>query len=242
MNARHKYTDFERLVSDDLDNIYVNKFFDYIIIDKPDGQNINIIDNYFDEDISVDDKKEIDVKIEEKEKEHNKDILNGSIFNSMYEPALEPLFNSLFEPFIKSISSPEIHNKNESITLSDQNTNTNINTNINTNVETNEITILANHHENTNDDQTNNFFKCYNEDSVNNAVVTIENTNDEFIFDKDPDLAKSVNEINRFNNNDINPYNFYSTKYQKQKNMNGLSMVALSAMVVMGSAWLNKYT
>ena len=86
-------------------------------------------------------------------------------------------------------------------------------------------------------DNKNNFFDYYNENtSINNAIVdcnnSIQNFESSYIID---------DEFIPFNKYDLNPYDFDKNKHKKQKNVNKIGILALSAMVLVGSTWINKY-
>ena len=86
---------------------------------------------------------------------------------------------------------------------------------------------------------SNDFFDNYNENLSINNVISCENLEKSSIFDNNEDFLK--NEVNPFEKHDTNIYDVDKNKHKSKKNMDKLGMVTLSAVVLMGSAWINKY-
>ena len=91
----------------------------------------------------------------------------------------------------------------------------------------------------------NSFFDYFDENlSINNAIscdVTCNENTSSYIFEKNPQFFNKEKEINPFNKEDLNVYDLEKNKHKKQKNIGRISVIAFSAMFLMGSTWLNKY-
>lgn len=105
-----------------------------------------------------------------------------------------------------------------------------------------------------------NFFKCFDEENtLNNAVACVTgdrlrgcasacnnseyefNVTSVYVFDKDPNNIKFNQDICPLKNYDLDTINLDKKRHKNQKNMGRLSMIAFSAMMIMGSAWFNNY-
>lgn len=103
--------------------------------------------------------------------------------------------------------------------------------------------------------ETDNFFNCFNiENSVNNAIACSTNSNDKngenednniinssYVFENEPSINETDKELCPFDKYDINLYDADKIKHKNQKNLSRLGVVTLSAMIMIGSAYITKY-
>lgn len=89
------------------------------------------------------------------------------------------------------------------------------------------------------------FFSCFEQDRNINSVIACkgdEELSSSYVFDKDsPNELYQSTKLDLFNKYDYEPYHIEKNKHKKQKRIDRMGTVALSAMVMVGSVWASKY-